>query len=61
MYNSKSFRELGKKTISKAKQNLAYKKVLNIYDILNVINPLLKEKNYTLSGQTLNLGLVNGD
>ena len=33
MYNSKSFRELGKKTISKAKQNLAYKKVLNIYDI----------------------------
>ena len=61
MYDSKSFRELGEKTIHKAKNSLAYKKVLKIDEIINILNPLINDKNKALTGQTINLGLIDGN
>tara|TARA_A100001015_G_C14965855_1_gene702904 strand:- start:737 stop:1456 length:720 start_codon:yes stop_codon:yes gene_type:complete len=61
MYKSKSFKELGESTIQKAKYRLAYKKVLKINEILNIIAPLIDNKNTALTGQIINLGLVDGN
>ena len=61
MYDTKSFRELGEKTIQKAKDSLAYKKVLKINEIINILKPLINDKNKALTGQTINLGLIDGN
>ena len=59
--NSKSFKELGESTIQKAKYGLTYKKVLKINEIINIITPLMNNKNTAITGQTINLGLVDGN
>ncbi len=61
MYNSKSFKELGESTIQKAKYGLTYKKVLKINELINIITPLMNNKNTAITGQTINLGLVDGN
>lgn len=61
MYKSKSLDELGESTINKAKQNLNYKNIIKIQELTNIINPLLNKKGVSLSGQILNLGLIDGN
>lgn len=59
MYNSKSFKKIGKEVIDNSKKKLLIKRTLNLKEIANVIDFFLKKESAVITGQTIYLGLVN--
>ena len=57
MYDTSSFRELGKKVIENAKKKLQFKRLLTINEIGNAINFFFQEESGVITGQSLYLGL----
>ena len=59
MFPSDAFYELGDKIITKAKEKLIYKNILNIEEICNVIDFFFKDKSKIVTGQEIYLGMVS--
>lgn len=58
MYNTSSFRKLGKRVIESSKKKLQTQRELTLNEITNVIDFLLKKESSVITGQTIYLGLA---
>ena len=58
MYNTSSFRKLGKRVIESSKKKLQTQRELTLNEITNVIDFLFKKESSVITGQTIYLGLA---